>query len=73
MAEFGGALDSWLEAPYVNAARQEAAFEAWCEREGVEFDADDAWERFEQALADDEPDCEPRWDDDPPDGWEPQR
>lgn len=43
--------DRWLEAPYVDAARQEAAFEAWCEANDVEFDADDAWDRFETEQA----------------------
>lgn len=41
------AYDRWLEAPYVDAARQEDAFEKWCEAKGVAFDAPDAWERFE--------------------------
>ena len=45
-------LDAWLEAPYVDASRQEAAFEAWCEREDVDLDAPDAWERFEAAMED---------------------
>lgn len=44
--------DAWLERPYVDAARQEEAFEKWCEAEDVEFDAPDAWERFEAAMAD---------------------
>lgn len=42
----------YLEAPYDNAARQEAAFEKWCEVNDVEFDAPDAWDRFEQAEQD---------------------
>jgi hypothetical protein len=49
-------LDQWLEAPYVNAAREEAAFEAWCEREDVDYDAPDAWERFEAAMEDERED-----------------
>lgn len=52
MAEFGGALDNWLEAPYTNAARREAEFEEFCDREGIDPDAPDAWERFEDALND---------------------
>ena len=56
MAEFGGALDAWLEAPYVDAARREAEFEKWCESTGTDPDADGAWEAFEDACApDDEP------------------
>lgn len=45
-------LDAWLEAPYVNAAREEAAFEAWCEQSETDPEAPDAWDRFEQAMAD---------------------
>ena len=43
-------LDAWLEAPYVDAARREAEFEQWCEATGTDPEADDAWERFEDAL-----------------------
>lgn len=50
MAEFGGALDAYLEAPYVNAARYEQAFERWCEENDVPFDAPDAEERFEEWI-----------------------
>lgn len=46
------AYDRWLEEPYTRAAAEEAAFEKWCEAEDVEFDAPDAWERFEAAMAD---------------------
>lgn len=45
------AYDSWLEAPYVQAAQEEAAFEKWCEDNDVEFDAPDAWQRFEDEMA----------------------
>lgn len=41
--------DRWLEEPYTRAAAEEAAFEKWCEENGVEFDAEDAWDRFEEA------------------------
>lgn len=40
-------LDAWLEAPYVDAARAEADFEAWCEHTGTDPDSAGAWERFE--------------------------
>ena len=43
-------LDAWLEAPYVNRAREEEAFEAWCESTGTDPDAPDAWDRFEEAI-----------------------
>lgn len=43
-------LDAWLEAPYVNRARDEADFEAWCEREDVDPEAPTAWDDFEQAM-----------------------
>lgn len=54
MAEFGGALDTWLEAPYVNAAQREAQMERWCESEGVDpaaatGRATHAWALFEDA------------------------
>jgi hypothetical protein len=46
-------LDAWLEAPYVDAARQQDEFERWCDAEDVDPDAPDAWDRFEA-------DCEDR-------------
>jgi hypothetical protein len=49
--------DDWLEAPYVNAARREEAFEQFCERNGVDFDAPDAWDQFEDWEAEQYPDC----------------
>jgi hypothetical protein len=45
-------LDAWLEAPYTNRAREEAEFEAWCESTGRNPESDEAWEHFEQAMAD---------------------
>jgi hypothetical protein len=54
MAEFGGALDAYLEAPYVDAARREAEFEKWCEATGTDPDDDGSWEAFEDAW-DEEP------------------
>jgi hypothetical protein len=65
MAEFGGALDRWLEAPYVDAAKQQVDFEKWCEANDVDPDADDAWEQFELFIADLEPDVP-----EPPDDWD---
>lgn len=47
-------LDAWLEAPYVNAARQEEAFEKWCEATDTDPEASDAWDLFEAQMADDE-------------------
>lgn len=44
--------DAWLEAPYVDAAAREEAFEKWCEENDVEFDAPDAWDRFDEEMAD---------------------
>jgi hypothetical protein len=47
--------DQWLEAPYVDAARREAAYEQWCESQG--FDpAEDHWQAFEDATAQPDPD-----------------
>ena len=46
-------FDAWLEAPYVNAAKRDAEFETWCEKQDDLGDLDDpqvfdaAWERFE--------------------------
>lgn len=51
MAEFGGALDRWLEAPYVDAARDEADYEKWCEAQGLD-PAFDHWEQYEDARWD---------------------
>jgi len=45
-------LDAWLEAPYTNRAREEAAFEDWCEREDVDPDKPGAWDDFEAAMED---------------------
>lgn len=50
MPEFGGALDRYLEAPYVDAARAEADFEEWCTANGVDCEDADAWEQYEQAI-----------------------
>lgn len=44
----GAAYDRWLEAPYVEAAQREAAFEAFCESHDVDPNADDAYDRFEE-------------------------
>ena len=43
-------LDAWLESPYTNRAREEAAFEVWCEREDQDPEAPDAWAKFEEAM-----------------------
>jgi len=71
-------LDAWLEAPYVNRAREEADFERWLEANpqddlDLDKDADNetAWERYESFLEDQEQDVEPQWDEDEPDHWEP--
>lgn len=53
-------LDDWLEAPYVNAAREEALFEEWAERNQPDLDWDDddamsaAWDKFEEARYEEE-------------------
>lgn len=57
----GAAYDRWLEAPYVEAAQREADFENWCEREGVDPDDADAYDRFERWV-EDQYDDEPDWD-----------
>lgn len=41
----------YLEAPYTNAARREAEFEGWCEENDIDPESPDAWDRFEDALA----------------------
>lgn len=46
------AHQQWLEAPYDAQARRDAAFEQWCEREGRDFDDDDALEEFERYCED---------------------
>jgi hypothetical protein len=79
MAEFGGALDAYLEAPYVNAAKREAEFETWAEANLPDLDWDDdaamdqAWDDFDAAWDDvpepPEDDRDPRDDDDRND-WE---
>lgn len=43
----GAAYDRWLEAPYVEAAQREAAFETFCERFGLDPEADASWAEFE--------------------------
>lgn len=61
--------DAWLEAPYVDRAKQEADFERWCEAEGLTWLDDrgeaEAWERYEEWLLDQEPDIP-----EPPDDWD---
>ena len=54
MLEFGGALDRYLEAPYVDAARQESAFERWCEDTGHDPDDEAAWDLFVEQMEDPE-------------------
>ncbi len=44
--------DAWLERPYVEAAEQAERFEAWCESEDIDSDQDDAWDLYEEAMAD---------------------
>lgn len=44
--------DAWLERPYQEAAARADAFVDWCEREGVDPDAPDAWDRYEAAIVD---------------------
>lgn len=47
--------DQWLEAPYTNAAREEALFESWAEKNLPNLDWDDdsavdeAWIQFDVA------------------------
>lgn len=56
--DFGGALDRWLEAPYVDASKREAEFELWADKHLPELDweddaaMDDAWRQFEDAMDD---------------------
>lgn len=40
-------FDAWLEKPYTDAAKREADFEAFCEREGLDPEDDASWTRFE--------------------------
>ena len=54
MLEFGGALDRYLEAPYVEAAMHEAAFERWCENNDENPDDEAAWDRFVEEMEDPE-------------------
>jgi hypothetical protein len=49
MAEFGGALDRWLEAPYVDAERRGAEYETWCEEHDLD-PAGDHWPEFDASL-----------------------
>lgn len=65
MAEFGGALDRWLEAPYVDAAKQQEMFEQWAEANDEDMDDPTAWERFESWMEDLEQDVP-----EPPDDWD---
>jgi hypothetical protein len=44
--------DSWLEEPYQRMYAEGDAFVEWCERRGIDPDADDAWDRYESDLAD---------------------
>lgn len=65
MAEFGGALDAWLEAPYVERAKREAAFEDWCEATGTDPELEGSWDAFESAMDDYDADVP-----EPPDDWD---
>lgn len=38
--------DRWLERPYADAAKDEAAFEEFCESQGIAFDSPHAWDLF---------------------------
>lgn len=44
-------LDSWLEAPYVDAARYSDEYEQWCENEGIDPEGDN-YAAFEKARDD---------------------
>jgi elongation factor P hydroxylase len=46
------AHQAWLEAPYDQAARLEAAFEYWCEDNGRDVDDEEAFEEFERYCDD---------------------
>lgn len=45
-------LDAWLEAPYVQAAKEAEAFEAWCEQEGLDPDAPGVNDAYDEHLED---------------------
>jgi hypothetical protein len=58
MSDFpGAAFDRWLEAPYVEAAAREAAYEKFCEERDLDLDGDH-WDLFDEWAADmmDDPD-----------------
>lgn len=52
----------WLEAPYTDAARQQADFEQWCEANDVDPETREAWPAFEEFLASQQPDEDPVWE-----------
>lgn len=47
--------DEWLEAPYVNAAREQDNYERWCEANDLDPE-DDNWGAYEDFLEDQQPD-----------------
>lgn len=52
-------LDAWLEKPYVDAARRDAAYEAFCERNGYDPDdsaSEEAFEDHQEFLSEPDPD-----------------
>lgn len=64
MTEFGGALDRYLEAPYIEAADRAEHFERWAEANLPDLDWDDeqavdaamiAFERWQDEQWDDVP------------------
>lgn len=65
MPEFGGDLDAWLEAPYVDAARRESEFDAWCQTTDTDPESEGAWEKFDAFVESQMDDPEPPedWDD----------
>lgn len=55
--------DAWLEKPYVDAARRDADFEAFCEQAGLDMEDEASWDKFEEAMnAESEAEAE-YWDD----------
>jgi hypothetical protein len=47
------AYDRWLEKPYQDQADEAAAYERFCEEQGIEFDhaeSEAAWERYKEEM-----------------------
>lgn len=44
--------DAWLEAPYQRAHAEGDAFIDWCESRNIDYESDDAWNRFQADMDD---------------------